>query len=440
MLFSLKKFVFILTFYVTHVYTVKAQDTIKVAALEMPPFMSSELPQQGYAIEVIKEAFANKNYSVDIEFVNLARGFKLLEKGLISGLITPYGKQIDPTKYLLSSPFPGDSIGFLTLKSFQIPTHRSSPNSFKNDIKQFSQYRVGLIKGSNITHRFSAASLSKIKFATSDIENIDHLKNNTVDLIVTGKYTAAEIITNKRPHLIGKLAFIESSDSIGAFHIAFSQRNPNYRTLQKNFNDALATLQEQGTLAKIREKHGFYQEHVKSLPVTKITIGTVNNKDMLRLQALSNAFESIHPDIEIDWRVMNENTLRKRLLSDLAISAGEFDIMTIGLQEMAPWSKNKWLSPILHLPNNYDLTDLFESLRDSLSYQGELSALPFYAESSVTYYRKDLFSQAGLKISQAPTYDEILQYAKAIHNPQKNIYGICLRGKAGWGENVIWSS
>ncbi len=44
----------------------------------------------------------------------------------------------------------------------------------------------------------------------------------------------------------------------------------------------------------------------------------------------------------------------------------------------------------------YDLDDVVKTARDGLSYNGTLYALPFYVESSMTYYRKDLFQAAGL--------------------------------------------
>jgi sorbitol/mannitol transport system substrate-binding protein len=39
-------------------------------------------------------------------------------------------------------------------------------------------------------------------------------------------------------------------------------------------------------------------------------------------------------------------------------------------------------------------------VRDGLSVDGKLYALPFYAESSMTYYRKDLFEQKKLTMPE----------------------------------------
>ncbi len=79
-----------------------------------------------------------------------------------------------------------------------------------------------------------------------------------------------------------------------------------------------------------------------------------------------------------------------------------------------------------------------KTARDGLSYNGQLYALPFYVESSMTYYRKDLFAAEGLKMPDQPTYDQIKQFADKLTDKANGQYGICLRGKAGWGENMAY--
>ena len=39
---------------------------------------------------------------------------------------------------------------------------------------------------------------------------------------------------------------------------------------------------------------------------TTLTIGTVNNSDMVRMQGLSSEFEAAHPDIKLDWVTLPE--------------------------------------------------------------------------------------------------------------------------------------
>jgi len=169
---------------------------------------------------------------------------------------------------------------------------------------------------------------------------------------------------------------------------------------------------------------------------TTVTIGTVNNGDMVRMQGLSKAFEEANPDIKLDWVVLEENVLRQRLTTDIATKGGQFDVMTIGMYEAPIWGAKGWLQSMDNLPADYNVDDIFPAIRDGLSHDNTLYALPFYGESSMTFYRKDLFEANGLEMPAQPTWEQVKGYAKAIHKPEQGQYGICLRGKAGWGENM----
>jgi len=171
-----------------------------------------------------------------------------------------------------------------------------------------------------------------------------------------------------------------------------------------------------------------------------VTIATLNNPDMIELKKLSPAFEKANPDIQLKWVILEENVLRQRATTDITTNSGQFDVMAIGTYEAPQWGKRGWLAPMTNLPADYDLEDVVKTARDGLSYNGQLYALPFYVESSMTYYRKDLFEAAGLKMPDQPTYDQIKQFADKLTDKSKGQYGICLRGKAGWGENMAFVS
>lgn len=165
-----------------------------------------------------------------------------------------------------------------------------------------------------------------------------------------------------------------------------------------------------------------------------ITIATVNNGDMIKMQKLAPKWEAATGN-KINWVVLEENVLRQRVTTDISTKGGQFDILTIGSYETPIWGKQGWLVP-LDFPASYDIKDVFPGVRDALSYGGKLYAAPFYAESSFTLYRKDLFEKAGLTMPAKPTYDDIAKFADKLTDKSKEQYGVCLRGKAGWGENM----
>ena len=168
-----------------------------------------------------------------------------------------------------------------------------------------------------------------------------------------------------------------------------------------------------------------------------LTVATVNNSDMIIMQRLSPRFEAA-TGIQLNWVVLEENILRQRVTTDIATGGGQFDILTIGSYETPIWGAQGWLVPLEDFDESYDYDDLIAPIRRSLSVDGMMYAAPFYGESSFTFYRTDLFESAGLEMPERPTYEHIATFAETLHNPDNGIYGICLRGKPGWGENMAY--
>jgi len=170
----------------------------------------------------------------------------------------------------------------------------------------------------------------------------------------------------------------------------------------------------------------------------KLTIVTVNNGDMTRMQKLSGDFSLRNPEIELEWVTFEENVLRQRVTTDISTKGGQYDVMTIGTYEVPTWGKQDRLVSLNDLPATFDVDDLLPAIRSGLTVDGELYAAPFYGESSMVMYRTDLMEKAGLTMPQAPTWTFIHDAAVAMTDRNAGVYGICLRGKAGWGENMAF--
>ena len=168
---------------------------------------------------------------------------------------------------------------------------------------------------------------------------------------------------------------------------------------------------------------------------TDIVVATVNNGHMIEMQKLTKFFEQANPDIHVKWVTLEEGVLRQRATTDIATQGGQFDVMTIGMLETPIWGKKGWLQEIK--PDAaYDVDDLLPAIRNGLSSGGKLYAAPFYGESSMLMYRKDLADKAGVKFADRPTWDQVRDAAAKMNDPAHGVYGICLRGKPGWGDNM----
>jgi sorbitol/mannitol transport system substrate-binding protein len=171
--------------------------------------------------------------------------------------------------------------------------------------------------------------------------------------------------------------------------------------------------------------------------VTTVTLASVNNPQMQDMAQLLPEFNKDHPDIKINMIFMEENDLRNAATKDVATQGGQYDIMTVGAYEVPIWGQNRWLEDLTDLAAEdptYDVDDFFKPVRDGVSYDDRLYAVPFYGESSFLMYRKDLFEQAGITMPERPTWDQIAEYAGKLKDPASDRAGICLRAKPGWGE------
>ncbi|MGE2729750.1 ABC transporter substrate-binding protein [Mycolicibacterium vaccae] len=171
----------------------------------------------------------------------------------------------------------------------------------------------------------------------------------------------------------------------------------------------------------------------------QVTIALVSNSQMTDAQQLSSEFEAQNPGTKLKFITLSENQARAKITMSTAMGGSEFDVVMISNFETPQWARDGWLrnlSEYAAQTPGYDEEDFIPSLRESLSHEGDMYAVPFYGESSFLMYRKDLFEQAGITVDQSPDYQptwpEVADWAARVQTPDRA--GICLRGKPGWGE------
>lgn len=174
-----------------------------------------------------------------------------------------------------------------------------------------------------------------------------------------------------------------------------------------------------------------------------INVATVTNSQMEDMKSLAHHFTE-KTGITVRFLFLPENALRQRVTQDVAMQAGNFDVVTIGSYDAPFWGKYQWVTSLEPFFENmdrseaadYDRDDLLGPIRSILSYQDQQYAVPFYGESSMLYYRKDLFQDAGLHMPESPSWDQVTDFAEKLHDPDNGTSGIILRGLPGWGANM----
>ncbi len=171
-----------------------------------------------------------------------------------------------------------------------------------------------------------------------------------------------------------------------------------------------------------------------------INIALANNPLSQALERIASEKYSA-PGVTVNIAVLPENDLRQKQTTEASTGGTTYDMFYIGPYEAANWARFGWLEnlePYFKALSAeklawYDRDDLIQGMVGSLSLDGNSYALPFYGEASFIMYNKELFAEKGLTMPEEPSWDEIYELAKQIHDPDKGIVGMTMRGAPGWG-------
>jgi sorbitol/mannitol transport system substrate-binding protein len=172
-----------------------------------------------------------------------------------------------------------------------------------------------------------------------------------------------------------------------------------------------------------------------------VTVAVVSNPLITNqmVPLTQSVFEKQYPGIKVKFATYTEGDLRAAIEKDVSTHSNAFNVIMIGPYEAPLFAKNGWLENLstqyIAKDPSYGASDLLPPIAKALSYKGGLYAVPFYGESSMVYYRKDLFKAAGLTMPAHPTWAQIQGFAAKLNKPGK-VAGVCLRGLAGWGDNM----
>jgi len=172
-----------------------------------------------------------------------------------------------------------------------------------------------------------------------------------------------------------------------------------------------------------------------------VTVAVVSNPLITgqMIPLTQSVFEKENPGITVKFATYTEGDLRAAIEKDVSTHSNSFNVIMIGPYEAPLFAKDGWLDNLttqyIASDPSYDASDLLPPVAKSLSYNGDLYAVPFYGESSMLYYNKAMLAAAGITMPEHPTWAEVAADAAKLNQPGKEA-GICLRGLAGWGDNM----
>ncbi|MFC0470673.1 ABC transporter substrate-binding protein [Halalkalibacter kiskunsagensis] len=161
-------------------------------------------------------------------------------------------------------------------------------------------------------------------------------------------------------------------------------------------------------------------------------------------EQLVDAFEATHPHIVINMKSIHwAHEYELRLRTEMA-AGNPPDIMSIDSPTLAVYANaGELLSIDKYMKKEGHLDDIFEHTLNGVTYQDEIYLAPVGESSIALFYNKHLFKEAGIPYpSEDPdnpmTWDEVLEIAKKINNPEKGVYAIDPAQGFGEGEGPAY--
>ena len=224
---------------------VQAQTPLRMIANTSPPYADAQLPEQGLALEIVREVFDGTGFAPDISIESWSRAIEGAQLGVYDALASVWYSDERAKDLLFSEPYLSSEL--IILK------HRDNPRSY-NQLADLSGARLGVRRDYAYGVDFAAVPDLTLVKENHLIQNLLNLLNGTVDAVIGDRRTVTlqvhEYLRDKITHF--DVVAIELPPV--ARHVAVSRAVADHEGIVKAFNASLAKAQKDGSIDAIVKK------------------------------------------------------------------------------------------------------------------------------------------------------------------------------------------
>lgn len=227
--------------------TIAANNTIVISATEWKPYMSQELPNNGFLADITQEVMKHAGYDVKFEFYPRLEAVALLKDGKLDGLAGQYFAEYKLEYLEFPAPITEMRANFFYRKGKEIAY---------TTIEDLAPYTIGVLKGSSFETRLQKANLKTLA-AENLKQNLANLLDNRIDLVIGPTEQVRYVLRDNFPkHSVDTVTTLNPPYQTHNIHVAFSKKHPLSRQLVEGFNTGLNHIRSNGTFSEISRKHG----------------------------------------------------------------------------------------------------------------------------------------------------------------------------------------
>jgi multiple sugar transport system substrate-binding protein len=164
---------------------------------------------------------------------------------------------------------------------------------------------------------------------------------------------------------------------------------------------------------------------------TEITFASAKFFGKETIAEVVQAYNSSQDKVRVTYKELpppsSSTEVHQALVQQLARRNGDPDVFTQDIIWLAEFAAAKWALPLEEYFKADTMKEYFPGVVDACTWQGKLTALPWFIDSGMLYYRKDLLEEQG---AEAPeTWDQLIDSAKKLTGSGKSKFGFLWQAK-----------
>lgn len=247
----------------TYIYNVGAPRKIHITTLEWPPYVSSEICDQGWVQQLTIALLASQGFEIISTFYPWARSVATAENGKADILYPEYyiekSAPSDAVKATrrrdnleLSERIPGGRIAFLKRKE--------TPDKYKGNFYNLSGERIGVVRGYQNTPEFDSLmdkDFFHIDKAVDDFSNARKLIGKRVNYIIGDPTVIRYSIQSSSLGQKTKTQILENLETVlphiqyNYLYYAVSKKKPGWESTLETLNRTIAEFESSGEICRI---------------------------------------------------------------------------------------------------------------------------------------------------------------------------------------------
>ncbi|WP_320176268.1 transporter substrate-binding domain-containing protein [Maridesulfovibrio sp.] len=218
---------------------------IHFAEGEWAPYVSKNLPENGFSTEIVRAALKAVGLEPELEYYPWKRSINLVEAGEAAGSF-PWSKTPEREKQLLfSDPLHSTREVLFYMKS-------KFPDGLKfNSLSDLKTYVIGGTAGYWYEKAFKEAGL-KVDYVSDTKTSFKKLERGRVDLIPENELVGWTIIKEMFPGQENKFGATTDTTRSGQMYVIFSKDKAELVTM---FNEGLKKIKSDGIYSAILKKY-----------------------------------------------------------------------------------------------------------------------------------------------------------------------------------------